>query len=70
MEECEEVARTMLPRYLDWKANLPWSMPGHSMTGIASWVMQELRATESYVVIDNVTEHLQQLVLKHCGGHF
>ena len=60
----------MLPGYLAYKASLPWQQQGHSSSAIAKYVMAELRATESYVVIDNVTEALQKLVLHHCGGTY
>ena len=70
MDECDEVAAIMLPKYLVWVASLPWPLQGHSSEKIRKWVLEKLRATESYVVIDNVTTELKRLVLQHCGGTY
>jgi hypothetical protein len=70
MDECDEVAAAMLPKYLEWKAGLPFPFQGHSSASVANYVMAQLREYESYVVIDNVTEALQKLVLNYCGGTY
>lgn len=62
MDECQELAQSLFPRYLAWNLTLDYVHQGHSAVKVTNWVMQELRATESYVVIDNVTEQLLKLV--------
>jgi hypothetical protein len=60
MTECEEVARAMLPRFLaerDAAHN-----QGRMFMRPQDYVMRELRATESYTVIDNVSAALVALV--------
>lgn len=64
MTECEELAEALLPKYYQWNLSLEYVRQGHSKVKIANWVMQRLRATESYVVIDNVIDALQKLVFK------
>jgi hypothetical protein len=63
MSECEEVAKTMIPRYLEWNTTLPWIKQGHSMAKIRQWVMDQMKEYESYTVIDNVAEALIELVM-------
>jgi hypothetical protein len=62
MTECEELAQALLPKYYQWNSTLEYVRQGHSSVKIKNWVMQRLRATESYVVIDNVTQAIDKLV--------
>ena len=63
MAECEEVAASMLPTYLEWNSTLPDMKQAHSMAKIRNWVQTQMRAFESYTVMDNVTEALIELVM-------
>jgi len=60
MTECEEVARTMLPGFLA-ERDARHSV-GHMFMRPQDYVMRELRATESYNVIDAVSAALDALV--------
>ena len=67
MSEVEEVATAMLPRYLEHMKSAPWIYQGHTVVGIREYVMRELRATESYGVIDGVSDALIELVFPNNG---
>lgn len=67
MTEIEEVATAMLPRYLEHMKSVPWTYQGHTVVGIREYVMRELRATESYGVIDAVSYALIELVFPDNG---
>ena len=58
MTECEELAESLIPKFYEWNSSKPYVNQGLSTTKIKQWIMEQLRATESYVVIDNVTEYM------------
>lgn len=59
MTEADEVAANMLPGFLVWRERR-WKQG--RVGRVADYVARELSATESYVVMDNVTETLERLV--------
>lgn len=67
MTEVDEVAAAMLPKYLEHMKGAPEVYQGHSAVGIRKYVMRELRATESYNVIDAVSDALIELVFPNKG---
>lgn len=67
MTEAEEVAAAMLPNYLEHKKRVPVFYRGHSVVGVRDYVMRQLQATESYTVIDAVSDALVELVFPNGG---
>lgn len=62
MSEADEVAATMLPGYLKWREQR-WKEGRPAR--VVRYVCDRLSATESFTVMDNVTESLQLLVREH-----
>lgn len=67
MTEAEEVAAAMLPDYLEYKKSASMSYRGHSAVGVRNYVMRQLQDTESYNVIDAVSDALVELVFPNGG---
>ena len=58
MTECEELAESLIPKFNEWNSSKPYVEQGLSTVKIKQWVLKQLRAYESYVVIDNVSEYM------------
>ncbi len=54
---------------LNTKKSLPYVKQGHSAIGVRDYVHEQLRKTESYTFIDNVTDSLMNLVSQMAVQH-